>query len=112
MTDTVEQQMNEIRRLTLSAAQLTSEDKITSCQQALAQRHQRLIALDQAMQSSKPEEQHSALVEHYAELVAWMLKTDQAAIEQLNEKKAVILQKSVKQSKTKFALKQYQANYR
>lgn len=118
MTDTIEQQMSDIRRLTLSAAQFTADDdEIASCQQALAQRQQLLVALNQALQGSQPEESgsssvNSSAINEYAELVAWILRTDEAAIEQLNEKKSAILQKSVKQSKTKYALKQYQANYR
>jgi len=112
MTDNIEQQMSEIRRLTLYDAQFTTDDDIASCQQTLTQRQQLLIALNQSIQGSLPEKSGSSSVNEYVELVTWILQIDETAIKQLNDKKSAILKTSMKQSKTKYALKQYQANYR
>ena len=112
MTDTIEQQISEIKKLTLAAAQFTFDDEITSCQQALKQRQTMLVALDKTIQASLPEHSKSPSVESYIDLMSWILRTDEAAINKLNEQKSTILQKSVKQSKTKYALKQYQSNSR
>lgn len=110
MSDVISRQIDKVRQLTQQAANAVVDDDISQCSTLLEQRQELLVLLEQNIQDEAVVTQ--AAKEDYIALLQWILQFDANAIKLLSDSKQTTLEKSSQQSKNKYALKQYQANFR
>lgn len=112
MSVTFNEHIDKIKQLTKEAAQAVVNDDIAQCNALLVQRQELLSFLDGKVQIRASEDKSAQEVQDYIAVLQWILTFDENAIKLLKDSKQNTLDKSSQQSKNKYALKQYQANYR
>jgi len=102
-----------IRQLTTHAAKSLEADEIEQCQIAVEKRLTLLKKLYSIQhQSDKCLENGNAIIDEYPKLITWLNSVDSKVMDKLTKLRDSAESKTLKQVKTKHALKQYQAFYR
>ena len=106
----VEGYFKQVRQLTVKAAEFVDADELEQCQQAIEQRLTLIKQLYFSLQSNSDMDIEGVPIEDaYANLVQEIQCIDDKAMVKLAQSRQAVQEKTITQTKTKHALKQYQA---